>query len=60
MVQRCQMDYYYLDEGQIHFSYSASANQYRSLTYVKYKKTFSLPSASQMRIVDLKLRHTKH
>ena len=29
---------FFVDEGQIHFSYSTSANQYGSLTCVKYKK----------------------
>ena len=39
------------DEDHIHLSYSTLANQYGSLTCVKHKKTFSLPSADQIRIL---------
>ena len=48
----------FLDEGRIHLSYSTSANQYGSLTWVKYKNV-SLPSAYQIRIVFWQLPHKK-
>ena len=34
------MDYFLIDEGHIHLSYSTSVNQYGSLTCEKYKKRF--------------------
>ena len=37
---RISNELYFLDEGQINFSYSTSANHYGSLTCVKYKNFF--------------------
>ena len=60
MVHGYQMYYFFKDEGHIHLSYSNFTNQYGFLTCVKYKKTFSLPSADRIRTVSWKLRHTKN
>ena len=56
---RISNGFIFFDEGHIYFSYSTSANQYGSLTCIKYKN-FYLPSADRMRIEFLQLRHTKH
>ena len=59
MLHVYQMDFF-KDEGQIHFSYSTSEKLVWILNMCKIKKTYSLPLADWIRIVFLKLRHTKH
>ena len=59
MVQGYQMDLFYLDESQIHFSYSTSTNHYWSLTCVRYKNLFFAFSISNENSI-FQLWHTKH
>ena len=45
MVYQFQIHSFFKDEINIHFSYLTFANQYGSLTCVKYKKNLTLSSA---------------